>query len=56
MKMKFSKLEINATGHEYLIVYYNPELKNWSQVIEAALEKHKIDAKIPILCLPKKEK
>jgi hypothetical protein len=49
-----SKLEQNAAG-QYLICWYDPERRNWNQVIEAALNKHKLDNKTPILCLPKQE-
>jgi hypothetical protein len=53
--MNESKLEINESGQKYLICWYDHELCNWDEVIKAALNRHKLGNKVPILCLPKKE-
>lgn len=49
-----SRLEMSEYQEPYLICYYDSELRNWAEVIQAAMQKHKVDAKTPILCLPKK--
>jgi len=51
-----SKLEINGYGKPYLICWYDPKRRDWDDVISQAISKHKIDAKVPVLCLPKKDK
>lgn len=47
-----SKLEASS-GQKYLTVWYDPNLCNWDEVISRAMERHKLDEKVPILCLPK---
>ena len=51
--MQESRLEENG-GQRYLVCWYDTERCNWDDVIKRALLKHKIDGKVPVLCLPAK--
>ena len=46
-----SRLEENG-GQKYLVCWYDTERNNWDEVIKRAMLKHKIDDRVPILCLP----
>jgi len=49
-----TRLEING-NQKYLVCYYSASLKNWDEIINRALERHKIKVgECPVLCLPKK--
>ena len=50
-----SRIEENF-GQKYLVCWYSPDLRNWDEAIKRAMEKHKINDKVPILCLPKHRK
>lgn len=47
-----NRIEING-NQKYLVVYYDPRLCNYDEVIEQGKQRHKIDEAITILCLPK---
>ena len=51
--MHESRIEQNS-GQKYLVCWYDTERCNWDEVIKLAIAKHKIDDKVPILCLPAK--
>lgn len=50
-----SKVEVSPCGKKYLICFYDPGRKNWSEVIEQAKLKHKLDESVAVLCLPKRK-
>ena len=53
--MHNSKLESNGS-QKYLICYYHPNRRNFTEIIQDAFQRHKIAdteaVKIPVLCLP----
>lgn len=54
-----SRLEHNGKEF-YLVCYYGPETRDFTKVIRDAFRHHHIDdteaVKMPVLCLPRKEK
>lgn len=50
-----SRVDEDATGRKTLICWYNPELRNWDRVIKDALNRHKLDANVQILCRPRRK-
>jgi lipopolysaccharide biosynthesis regulator YciM len=53
--MQESELKENA-GQQYLVVYYDRQLKDWDRAIDLAMNRHKIKEAINILCMPRKDK
>ena len=54
--MQRPRLEIDATGNRYLTVYYHPDDRDYTRVIQDGFRFHKIDdteaVKIPVVVLP----
>ena len=55
-QMKRPRLEIDASGHRYLTVWYSSDRRDFTEIIEDAFKFHKIDEKesvtIPVIVLP----
>jgi len=53
--MHESELKENG-GQQYLVVYYNRQLKDWDRAIDLAINRHKVTEPITIICMPRKDK
>lgn len=53
--MNESRLESNGK-ERYLVVYYDCNKTNYDEVIQRAMNRHKIEKPITILCMPKSRK
>ena len=52
-----SSLEANGNGQTVLYCFYDRRLKDWDQVIDRALNKHKLrKGEATVICLPRKDK